>query len=166
MIFNHHKKEGIQLDKTKLKLRPARMDDADVLLEWRNDWTTRRNFRNTAPVERDEHITWLTKVLNGKADIILCIATIDDVPVGTVRGQPEGEYQDLSYTIAPEHRGKGLSIPMVLKFVQEYLPGKKVLCEIKKGNIPSEKVAQALGLHAETEHQNNSNDEPPLVVWK
>jgi RimJ/RimL family protein N-acetyltransferase len=157
------------MDKTHtLLLRPACIDDADVLLEWRNDETTRRNFRNTALVGREEHISWLTNVLNGTAaDVILCIAMMDNIPIGTVRAQPDGEYQDLSYTIAPAWRRKGLAIPMVLQFVREYLAGKKIQCEIKKGNIPSEKVARALGLSVQPEKPLNSSDNDRLlVVWR
>ena len=150
-----------------IQLRPARMNDADMLLEWRNDETTRLNFRSTALLERSGHIAWLTKVLGGDTGIVICMAEVHGSAVGTINSHECDGYQELSYTITPAWRGKGLAIPMVRQFVKEYLPGKKIQCEIKKGNVSSEKVAQALGLCAKFEKPSTDADDPrPLVVWR
>lgn len=155
------------MDTTMLLVRPARMEDADTLLEWRNDETTRQHFRNTELVPREDHIAWLTKVLDGHAGITLCIAVLDGVPVGTVNARASGEYQELSYTIAPAWRKRGLGVQMVLRFVKEYLSGKKIQCEIKSGNVASEKIALALGLHPVAGHSSADEKDPyPLVIWR
>ena len=49
-----------------VKLRTATIQDADLLLEWRNDPKTRKASHNTDEVQRDEHISWLTKTLNNE----------------------------------------------------------------------------------------------------
>ena len=147
-------------------LRPARMEDAETLLKWRNDESTRRNFRNMHLVQRADHIAWLVKMLRDPG-IRLRIAEVNGVAVGVIRSYPSDGYEELSYTVDPQWRGKGIAVQMALNFVREYLAGHKIQCEIKKGNVPSERVAQALGLCAQLEMSSDDPDDLlPLVLWR
>lgn len=53
----------------KLQLRLATLDDAGVLLEWRNNPATREASHNTALISEVEHIQWLTRIL---AKVVRC----------------------------------------------------------------------------------------------
>ncbi|MBW6487332.1 MAG: hypothetical protein K0B01_14400 [Syntrophobacterales bacterium] len=67
-----------------ITLRPATIQDADMLLDWRNDPETRKASHSTSEVVTEEHIAWLTKTL-GNANRRLLVAEEDGAPVGTVR---------------------------------------------------------------------------------
>ena len=151
-----------------LHLRPATLEDAETLLVWRNDSETRRNSRTIDEVAWEGHIMWLQKTLSGAIPTrMLYIALHDGTPVGTVRSDKgEDDMVELSWTIAPSARGKGFGKVMVTQFAAEIHPGKKLLASIRKGNIASEKIAQALGLHqAEPEFPDDA-DEYPLMLWR
>jgi RimJ/RimL family protein N-acetyltransferase len=144
------------------------MDDAEVLLAWRNDPLTRENSRNRTIGKLPGHITWLEKSLINPARK-LYIAEIDNTPVGTVRADEDNDgYTEISYTVAPEARGNGYGKQMVVQFVREQLQGKKLKAEIKKGNNEaSEALARALGLSPMSERPSEDPEDPrPLVLWK
>src|SRR3989344_6369332 len=142
-----------------LHLRPASMDDAKALFAWRNDPETRRNSINTEPVAWEGHVAWLTKSLEMPTRK-LYVAEVGGIPVGTVRADLlEGGEYELSWTVAPESRGKGFGKQMVLQFAREMLSGKRLLAEVKRGNIASEKIAQALGLSPGPAKDN-------IVTWR
>lgn len=88
------------------------MDDAQRLLEWRNDPVTRHMSRNTEEVTLDTHLVWLERTLNTNGWHIY-IADVDGLAVGTIRAQPHKRGIELSWTVAPEHRGQGVGRQML-----------------------------------------------------
>ncbi len=94
-------------------VRPATEADAEPLLSWRNDPETRRWSRTTDPVSSVEHKAWLATAL-ASPDHRLFVAEHDGRPVGTVRFVREGEAWQVSITVAPSARGRGLAVPMLL----------------------------------------------------
>jgi RimJ/RimL family protein N-acetyltransferase len=90
-------------------------------MEWRNDPDTVHASRVQQQVTKSEHEIWLNSVL-GDENRILLIAEMANVAVGTVRFDPRsvvGDYE-VSITLAPEARGKGLAAPILMKS-QEWL---------------------------------------------
>ena len=47
-----------------INLRLLTIQDADLLLEWRNDPETRKASQNTDKIQRNEHLSWLKNSLN------------------------------------------------------------------------------------------------------
>lgn len=123
-------------------------DDADLLLQWRNDPETRRQSLQTAFVQRDEHQEWLKQSLARK-DRQMYIAEVEGVPVGTVRVDLVDECHMLSWTVAPGVRGRGVGEAMVKKLVQK-ISG-RVGAEIKVGNTASRRIAEHVGMWLEKE---------------
>jgi RimJ/RimL family protein N-acetyltransferase len=117
-------------------LRPATMDDAERLFAWRNDPETRAQSLTTDRVPWDDHVAWLERSL-AMPERTLLIAEVAGTPVGTVR--LDGE--EMSWTVAPEHRRKGYAKEMV----RLALP-RDATAQIKRGNLASQKVARAAGL--------------------
>jgi len=130
-----------------LKLRPADMNDAERLLRWRNDEQTRANSHIAAVVSLAEHLAWLEATLCGPNQLF--IVEDDGVPVGSVRADREPNGWKLSWTVAPEHRGKSHGKHMVRELVQQ-LDG-PCRAEIRYGNVASEKVAAFAGLTRDRE---------------
>ena len=149
-----------------MNLRSATIDDAKVLLAWRNDLETRQQSRNHDEVSWDNHIAWLTQFLT-MPNHKLYLAEHEGVLVGTVRSyKTEDGTVELSWTVAPAHRGKGLGKMMVMQFVRQVHPGEKLIATIRKGNISSEKIAQALGLHQESPESSEVNlEDHPIMIW-
>jgi len=145
-----------------VSLRLATIKDAELLLAWRNDPLTREASRNSGEVPWENHVAWLEKSLL-MSERKLYIAEEAGVPVGTVRADRLANgVQELSWTIAPEARGRGLAKEMVFLFVRKILPGESLLAVVKAGNTASEKIAEALGLHPASPDTALDN----LVEWR
>jgi RimJ/RimL family protein N-acetyltransferase len=119
------------------------MDDAELLFAWRNDPETRVNSVNTDPVSWDGHCNWLRASLQNP-DRDLLIAEVGGVPVGTVRID-RGDETELSWTVAPDHRGNGIGKAMVALAC----PNGEVIAQIKPENIASRRIAASTGFHME-----------------
>lgn len=91
-----------------LSARLATASDARLLLEWRNDPSTRDASRSHQSVSWVEHLSWMTRVLDDENRRLLVIEQADE-PVATVRWDRQGlNAWEVSITIAPAFRGKGL----------------------------------------------------------
>lgn len=123
------------------------MKDAEILFEWRNDPDARINSINMDKVLWENHLPWLEKTLNNPSRFLF-VAEENQSPVGTIRADmsKNGKEFKLSWTVAPEARGKGMSKKMVALILGEnFLRGKILKAEIKEKNIPSIKIAESLG---------------------
>lgn len=130
-----------------MRIRTVTLDDADVLLAWRNDPATRAASRSTESVDTDEHRRWLTTMLE-RPDALLMIAEDDGEPVGHVRFVGSDGSAEVSIVIAPEHRGKGLGRSMLIAAHQQFRrtsPGVRVRAYVRAENQPSHAMFRAAG---------------------
>ncbi|HEX5620903.1 MAG TPA: GNAT family N-acetyltransferase [Solirubrobacteraceae bacterium] len=131
-----------------LSLRPATEGDSERLLEWRNDPQTREMAVVQAAVARATHMRWLAARL-GAADTLLTIAEEDGVPVGTVRLDRHGSGEaELSITIAPAARGRGLARPAIelgVEHARREWGVEHVTARIRPENAPSLRAFAAAG---------------------
>ncbi len=127
-----------------MNLRPVTLQDASLLLQWRNDPVTRLASHNTQEITLEDHFLWLKKLLEN-SNRRLFIAEVEGLPIGTVRADlEENGVTELSWTIAPEARGKGFGKEMVALLAKQ-IQG-PIRAEIKVGNISSIKIAEFSGL--------------------
>ncbi|MDB6036026.1 MAG: immXl [Verrucomicrobiales bacterium] len=117
------------------------MDDAQRLLDWRNDLLTRAMSKTVGHVEMDTHVAWLTARLE-RADPQLFIAEVEGEPVGTFRLDDD----EISFTIAPLHRGRGYAKQM-LCMAREMFGSFRA--EVKRDNLASARAAAAAGHRVE-----------------
>lgn len=89
-------------------IRSANAHDAERLFSWRNDPLTREMSKSQDIVSWDRHIAWLDARLSRDRPALF-IAAIDSTPVGTLRIDND----EISYTVAPEHRSKGIATAML-----------------------------------------------------
>jgi RimJ/RimL family protein N-acetyltransferase len=120
-----------------MRFRPATLDDASLLLEWRNDPLTRRMSINGDLVDRETHIAWLTRRL-GQAEPHLYIAELHGEPFGTFR--IDGD--EISYTIAPGFRGRGLATRMLAMALESFGPKR---ARVRADNAASARAAREAG---------------------
>jgi RimJ/RimL family protein N-acetyltransferase len=131
-----------------LRLRRASADDEARLLEWRNDAQTRAMAIARAPVPLADHRRWLDVRLRD-ADTLLMIAEEDGAPVGTVRLDRHGPGEaELSITIAPAARGRGLARPAIelgLEHARREWGVEHVTAQIRSENAASLRAFAAAG---------------------
>lgn len=133
-----------------LRLRPATVADAALLLEWRNDEATRLASHNTGVVTPEDHARWLDALLRDPSRRLF-IAEVNGDPVGSVRADrdPDGACHELSWTVAPATRGRGMGVRMVQLLLAEV--SGPVRAEVKPGNQASVRIAEAAGLAFDVE---------------
>lgn len=134
-------------------LRHATMDDADFLLRLRNDPETRAMSGNTDEIRLGQHLLWLEQQIHKER---LYVAS-DSQPVGMGRIDDTCSWEtdsemicELSYTIAPEHRGHGYGTALVRALVEKAtrMGYDTISCKIKRENHQSLICAARGGVHA------------------
>lgn len=88
-------------------LRLARRDDAGLLWLWANDPEARANSFHQEPIPWDRHRTWLDAKLSC-VGTRLYVLERRGVPVGVVRYEKDGNEAEVSFAVAPGHRGAGI----------------------------------------------------------
>lgn len=131
------------MNESVIALRPATAADSSMLLAWRNDFATRNNSRSDRSVNLHEHEAWLSRVLCSQAHVMR-IAEIGGEPVGVVRADRAHNGWELSWTVAPGMRGRGISSRMLRAFTTS-LDG-ALTAVIRKDNVASAKAAASAGL--------------------
>ncbi|WP_203231104.1 bifunctional UDP-2,4-diacetamido-2,4,6-trideoxy-beta-L-altropyranose hydrolase/GNAT family N-acetyltransferase [Nocardioides caldifontis] len=132
-----------------LEARDATLDDAATLLGWRNDPSTRSASRSTAEVGAEEHRRWLEASL-GRDDRHLLVVRDGAAELGTVRWDRDeaGEWE-VSITVAPEHRGRGLAAGVLAageRALLEREPGAvTLLAAVHVDNAASRRLFAATG---------------------
>jgi spore coat polysaccharide biosynthesis predicted glycosyltransferase SpsG/RimJ/RimL family protein N-acetyltransferase len=91
-----------------LRYRPATLDDAGLLLAWRNDETVRRWSRSSDMIDEAQHVRWLRDTLDKPAERTLLVIERDGVAAGTVRLDHAPDHAEISITVAPSARGAGV----------------------------------------------------------
>lgn len=100
-------------------LRKATIDDAKIILEWRNDPFTRENSFSKNLIDPETHIKWF----NGKLSDENCFMFImmdDTERVGQLRIDKVNDIGEISYMIAPNKRKMGYG-KQIVKLVEEVI---------------------------------------------
>ena len=134
--------------KKEITLRPASMEDAETLLEWRNDPDTRKASHSTEEIDKAEHFSWFSRTLSNTSRK-LYIAEKNGDAIGTVRADESNGVWELSWTIAPNLRGRGLAKTMVSLLAESIKD--PVCAEVKVENTASAKIAEYAGMTLKTE---------------
>ncbi|WP_328446289.1 GNAT family N-acetyltransferase [Amycolatopsis sp. NBC_00438] len=130
-----------------MRAREATEADAELLLSWRNDPRTRRSSRSTAEVSLAEHTAWLRGVLADEERLLLVVEH-EDAPVGTVRFDRRADGWEVSITLAPASRGRGLSGAVLAegeRALRERLDVRVVLAAVHQDNTASAKLFEHAG---------------------
>jgi spore coat polysaccharide biosynthesis protein SpsF len=89
-----------------LHLKKASMEDAEIVLAWRNDEQTRANSFLQEIIDLESHLEWYRRKLADENCYLYLLMDGDD-RVGQVRIDVVDRIGEISYMIAPEKRGKG-----------------------------------------------------------
>ncbi|MBI3816137.1 UDP-2,4-diacetamido-2,4,6-trideoxy-beta-L-altropyranose hydrolase [Candidatus Peregrinibacteria bacterium] len=128
---------SMRLRGERLRVRDVRADDCDLLWQWANDPVTRAASLRETAIPLEDHRAWFAKRLADPATLFLIAVDENDQPLGSIRFAMENNQATLSFSLAPEHRGKGLGADLVRIGVRRCLslhPGIIVHAYVKETN--------------------------------
>ena len=134
---------------TGLSIRRVTIDDAETLLQWRNDPLTRENSRNHSEVAMGDHMAWVKGSVDSSKRLLL-VAADNGGDVGTVRWDliTPGVWE-VSVTVAPERRGHGAARALLSageRFLREAVHRLvAVEATVHEANAPSHRLFTSLG---------------------
>jgi UDP-2,4-diacetamido-2,4,6-trideoxy-beta-L-altropyranose hydrolase len=135
-------------DRVALRLRAARPSDCERVWRFNNEASARAASRSTEPIPLADHVRWFNVRL-GDPDTVLDIVEVDaGRPVGVVRIEWRGEAAELSVTIDPAERGRGLGSATVRAAVAAAAarwPAAPVVAWIAADNEASVRCFEAAG---------------------
>jgi len=147
---------ALRLPPAPLRLRPVQAADSGQLLAWTNDPDTRRQSFDPAPVPLAGHEAWLANQLAHPECYLLLLA--EESATGAAAGlirfviSTNGEADPtavLSYSLAPEYRGRGWGAPLLLAGTRAVLARfsqlRQVLGEVKADNVASMRAFRRAG---------------------
>ncbi|HET6316700.1 MAG TPA: bifunctional UDP-2,4-diacetamido-2,4,6-trideoxy-beta-L-altropyranose hydrolase/GNAT family N-acetyltransferase, partial [Chloroflexota bacterium] len=129
---------------SRLRLRPAVAQDAEIFFDWRNESVARRMSFTGDPVDWERHRLWFARKLADES-CILRVVEIHQLPLGHYRLDWVGGEATLSYLVDPVARGRGLGSWLVSRAMAD-AAGRhaSVRAEVKAGNGPSLHVFRRL----------------------
>jgi UDP-2,4-diacetamido-2,4,6-trideoxy-beta-L-altropyranose hydrolase len=151
---------ALQVPAAPLRLRPVQARDSALLLAWTNDPATRQQSFDPTPVPLARHEAWLAGQLAQPERYLLLLAEAADTgePAGLIRfalataNEPGTEPETaatLSYSLAPECRGRGWAAPLLLAGTRAVLAAfphvARVLGEVKATNVASVRAFRRAG---------------------
>lgn len=98
---------ALVLLRDQLKVRPARLADARIMFQWRNDFATRRTARDGAEIAWNAHEKWVEASLVNPHRLLL-IAQVKAQPVGVIRFDLKDTEAEVSLYLDPALHGLGL----------------------------------------------------------
>lgn len=123
--------------------RKATIGDRELLFRWRNDPETFKFFLSPSPVSWAEHFSWFNHALESTERTIY-LAEIGGKIIGQIRVDQGTSHEfELSWTVAPDMRGKGAGKAMLIE-ARRILPG-VLIAKILSGNVPSLRIAEVSG---------------------
>lgn len=135
-----------------MKLRKAILDDWEILLDWRNDPITRLNSFDQKEIQELNHKTWLMDSLMNEYREIYVLEE-NFIPVGSIRvDRINLDKYMLSWTISPDHRGKGYG-NKILEILLQDRKG-EFMAEIKSENVASIKMTENNGFKLLSQDNN------------
>ena len=128
-----------------LYLRRATIEDAEDILRWRNDPKTRENSFTSDVIDLETHMAWFERKL-GQSNCLMYILMADECKAGNIRVDITDGVGEISYMIAPEHRGKGYGKEILALIEKELPPDARILVgEVLENNIASARCFEANG---------------------
>lgn len=132
-----------------ITLRPATMEDASKLLEWRNDPVIRQNSFQTEIITLVEHTTWLAKFLSDGHKHLFIILQEAGEAIGQVRFDVDSNKAEINIGLSAEYRGKGYGVESIRHssswFLQQHPEIDQIFSRIKLANQTSIKAFTKAG---------------------
>jgi len=122
-----------------IRLRKATLDDCRTLFTWRNDPVTVAMSLVSEPVPWEGHVAWFEGSLQNPKRHLL-VAELDEQAVGTIRFDDVDDTAEISITVSPDQRGKGMGTSLLEaadSWASEELGLDRIIARIKENNPAS-----------------------------
>ncbi|MFK7860340.1 MAG: GNAT family N-acetyltransferase [Granulosicoccus sp.] len=137
-----------------LTLRPARVDDAELIWIWRNCEDAYKYYKNPHRQTLEDHTRWLGSAINDSRRSLWMIDD-DDQPVSHVRFDYISErVVSVSIVVDPSEYGKAIgkrSLSLALESKVASGESINIIAEIHTENIASRKLFEAAGFKRHSE---------------
>ena len=128
-----------------LRLRPAGLDDADLLLDWANaPDSLASKMRTSSAIPRSTHVAWLTLRLSDPQARIRIVLDGDEA-VGQVRLEPRDGALEIDVYVIPGRRVRGVARTALLLVFAEIEPGLLLRARARVANAASRRLFASLG---------------------
>jgi RimJ/RimL family protein N-acetyltransferase len=134
-----------------ITMRNATLDDAELLLAWRNHPSTRKFSRQPEPINFEEHIEWLTARLS-KIKIEPFYLFFDEFrPIGMSRLDSITELVqkfEISILVDPQKQGMGIGAKILRLTCENFFdlnPDYTIVAHINQSNFISQKLFKNAG---------------------
>lgn len=141
-------------DGVPVKLRPASMDDAMMVLSWQQEPAIRRYARNPAVPSKEEHMAWMESRLSDP-NSIFSIVLHGEIPVGVLRldrlaGRNPTAYEVSIYIDPSAHRNRLGKAALAL--ARRLVPEVILEAYVHSDNAPSHALFVGAGYLSEGEY--------------
>ncbi len=128
-----------------ITLRPMADDDAQIMLSWQRDPSTRRHARDPSIPTEAEHAHWFGRKRSDPASIIH-ILEVEGSPAGVLRleHRPHLDGFEVYIVVASAWRGQGVG-DAALGFARDLLPDQDLHAYILPDNAASRRLFMAAG---------------------
>ncbi|STX51386.1 N-Acyltransferase (NAT) [Legionella busanensis] len=126
-----------------IQIRRFTMEDAEIVLKWRNHTTVRSQFIDTTFIPLDEHKKWCQKKLEDNLTLLLIGEDLNQQAIGTIRYDVVEREANISIYIDPDLTGKGYGEAILLqsiKYVQPLNIFDNMIAQVKSTNIASRRL--------------------------
>ena len=130
-----------KLNLSKVYLKPATLDDRDLLFNWQSQASVRKYSRTNHNISFDEHCHWYENTLKNTNRNLFIITEQwlggTESPVGMLRLDLQGEQYEVSILICPSQQGRGLA-KKALDAISIDFKRLPILATVHPENIPSQ----------------------------
>ena len=131
-----------------MELRKVKKKDVELLFNWANDSSVRKNAISSNSIEWENHTKWFNHKIKSN-DSFIYILEEDQTPVGQIRFDKTDEGYLIDYSIDLVFRKKGYGTKIVKygcdALKKEFHTVITILAEVKDINIGSSKIFLNLG---------------------
>lgn len=158
LLCGENKTSKSAAPKEELNLREATLEDARLLLDWRNEPLSRKNSIQTEEIQLSGHLEWLQRTLKDRR-VKIFIVMLAGNAVGDLRFEYSQGCVEFSWSVDHRYRGRGLGTRILEKAIETAGPGIEKKCRIKSDNIPSIKNALSAGFRL------TGREEPNIQIY-
>ena len=131
-------------------LRPATIDDAPLVFEWRNDPDIQAISGTTKELKMHDHLKWFAaRLQESHAESIYMVEGSHAGTIGSARILQDGtSHARISLTIASEYRGRGIGrkvIRLLKKKIDEM--SRIAVARVHTENLTSLRAFMSVGFH-------------------
>ncbi len=131
-----------------LTLREVKKEDIDLLYEWVNDLSVRKNSFQQDYISYQEHKKWFNNKMNSLSSYIF-IYQKNSIPIGQIRIDINNNVGIIDFSIDNNYRGKGYGTKLLKQVIKKInnkkISIKKVIAEVKYRNKASQRAFEKAG---------------------